>query len=161
MLFNSLSFAAFLAIVFVGYWAIGSQRRAQNILLLVASYIFYGWWDWRYLFLIAGCSAVNFVAGRIIYDSNSKLIRRSSLVVSCLVCVGALCYFKYFNFFIDSFASMIGVFGISWNPLVLNVMLPVGISFFTFQALSYTIDIMLGKLKPTKDWVEFFVIQSH
>lgn len=160
MLFNSLSFAAFLAIVFAGYWVLGNQRRAQNILLLIASYVFYGWWDWRYLFLIAGCSAVNFVAGRIIYESNSKLIRRLSLVVSCLVCVGALCYFKYFNFFIDSFASMLSVFGISYNPLVLNVMLPVGISFFTFQALSYTIDIMLGKLKPTKDWVEFFVFIS-
>jgi len=157
MLFNSLSFALFAVIVFIGYWLLGGRRRAQNLFLLVASYVFYGWWDWRYLFLIVGCSLVNFVAGRIIYESKSCLVRRLALATCCAACLGTLCYFKYFNFFIGSFASLLGMFGIKWNPIVLKVMLPVGISFFTFQALSYTIDIMLGKIKPTKDWVEFFV----
>ena len=160
MLFNSLTFAAFILLAFVGYWALGSHRRLQNLFLLVGSYVFYGWWNWRYLFLIASCSAVNFAAGRIIYESRNRCVRRMALVVCCVVCIGALCYFKYFNFFAESFASLLALVGIKCNPLVLNVMLPVGISFFTFQALSYTIDIMLGKLEPTRDWVEFFVFIS-
>ena len=160
MMFNSLAFAGFLVAVFAGYWLLGERRKAQNLFLLGASYVFYGWWNWRYLFLIAGCSAVNFIAGRIIYNSQKRWVRRLALTVCCVACIGALCYFKYFNFFVESFAAMLGCVGIKWNPLVLNVMLPVGISFFTFQALSYTIDIALGKLKPTRDWVEFFVFIS-
>lgn len=160
MLFNSLTFAVFLLVTFVGYWVLGGRGRWQNLFLLVSSYVFYGWWDWRYLFLIAGCSAVNFTAGWIIYESKSRFVRRMALVACCVVCIGALCYFKYFNFFAESFAALLSFAGIKWNPIVLNVMLPVGISFFTFQALSYTIDIMLGKLKPTRDWVEFFVFIS-
>lgn len=160
MVFNSPEFLIFAVIAFVVYWALGSFRRGQNAFLLVASYVFYGWWNWRYLFLIAGCSAANFIAGRIIYESQSRLVRRLALTACCVVCIGALGVFKYFNFFTDSFAAMFKVLGVSWNPLVLNVMLPVGISFFTFQALSYTIDIMLGKLEPTRDWVEFFVFIS-
>ena len=157
MLFNSLNFALFLPVVFVLYWMLGESVTWQNRLLLVASYLFYGWWDWRYLFLIAGCSLVNFFAGRIIYYSRSRWVRRATLTICCAISLGTLCYFKYFNFFIGSFASLLEAVGIHWNPLVLKVVLPVGISFFTFQALSYTIDIMLGKIKPIKDWVEFFV----
>ena len=160
MVFNSPSFLIFAVLVFAGYWTLGFTRKGQNLLLLVASYVFYGWWNWRYLFLIAACSAVNFIAGRVIYDSKSRWMRRLALIVCCGVCLGALCVFKYYNFFMDSFAALLKAFGVSWNPLVLKVMLPVGISFFTFQALSYTIDIMLGKLKPTRDWVEFFVFIS-
>lgn len=160
MVFNSPSFLIFAILVFTGYWLLGFTRRGQNLFLLVASYVFYGWWNWRYLFLIAACSVVNFVAGRIIYESQRRWVRRLALIVCCVVCLGALCVFKYFNFFMDSFAALLKTFGVSWNPLVLKVMLPVGISFFTFQALSYTIDIMLGKLKPTRDWVEFFVFIS-
>ena len=160
MMFNSLAFAGFLVVVFAGYWMLGGRRRAQNLFLLVASYVFYGWWSWRYLILIAGCSAVNFIAGRVIYESKKIWVRRLALISCCMVCLGTLCYFKYFNFFAESFAAVFACVGIRWNPLVLNVMLPVGISFFTFQALSYTIDIALGKLKPTRDWVEFFVFIS-
>lgn len=160
MVFNSISFLSFFLAVFIGYWSLNGRRRAQNLFLLVASYVFYGMWNWRYLFLIFGCSLVNFVAGKVIYESRSKFVRRLSLTICCIVCLGALCYFKYFNFFIDSFATMMGLFGIKWNPVVLNIMLPVGISFFTFQALSYTIDILIGKLKPTRNWVEFFVFIS-
>lgn len=160
MLFNSLAFAIFLPIVFCGYWMLSHHYRVQNLLLLVASYVFYGWWDWRYLFLIAACSGVNFIAGRIIYKTESRLVRRFSLVVCCIVCLGALCVFKYFNFFIENFEFLMASFGVHFSPLVLNIALPVGISFFTFQALSYTIDIALGNLKPTRDWVEFFVFIS-
>jgi len=157
MLFNSIAFAIFLPIVFAGYWALHGRIRAQNLLLLVASYIFYGWWDWRFLFLIAGCSLINYIAALRIDSSNSKFIRRLWLVSCCVVCLGALVIFKYYNFFIDSFSTMCACIGIHWSPLVLNIALPVGISFFTFQALSYTFDVMLGRLKPTKNWIEYFV----
>lgn len=160
MMFNSLIFAGYLVVVFAGYWLLGGRRRAQNLLLLVASYVFYGWWNWRYLLLIACCSEVNFIAGMVIYKSKRIWIRRLALIICCVISIGVLCYFKYLNFFVESFASLLALGGIRWNPLVLNIMLPVGISFFTFQALSYTIDIALGKLKPTKDWVEFFVFIS-
>ena len=160
MLFNSLIFAMFLPAVFAGYWLMQKNFKAQNLWLLVASYVFYGWWDWRYLFLIAACSTVNFWAGRLIYDSNSKMLRRGLLSLCCLVCLGALGIFKYFNFFTDSFAQLFSLIGVHWSPIVLNIALPVGISFFTFQALSYTIDVALGNLKPTKSWVEFFVFIS-
>lgn len=121
--------------------------------LLVASYVFYGWWDWRFLFLIAGCSAVNFWAGGFIASTDVKWKRRAALSVCVTVCVGALCVFKYCNFFAENLCAIFG-----WNPqsLTFKIVLPVGISFFTFQALSYTIDIALGKLVPTKSWIEFF-----
>ena len=152
MLFNSLIFFVFLPIVFVGYWWIG-ERRWQNAWLLVASYVFYGWWDWRFLFLIAGCSAINFWAGGFIARTEVTWKRRAALVACVSVSIGALCVFKYYNFFAESLCSLFG-----WDPesLTFKIVLPVGISFFTFQALSYTIDIALGKLTPTKSWVEYF-----
>ena len=160
MLFNSLAFCAFLPLVFSLYWLLARSFRLQNLLLLVASYVFYGWWDWRFLFLIAGCSLVNFLSGRFIYASENRMVRRIWLVLCCVVSLGALGVFKYFDFFTTTFAKLLACVGIRWSPLVLNLALPVGISFFTFQALSYTIDIAFGKLKPTKDWVEFFTFIS-
>lgn len=156
MLFNSLSFALFLPIAFAFYWALGKSTRWQNRMLLVASYVFYGWWDWRFLFLIASCSLVNFLAGRYIHKSQRIVARRLWLAGACVVSLGALGVFKYYDFFVESFSQLLSTVGINWSPLVLNLALPVGISFFTFQALSYTIDISLGKLKPTNDWIEFF-----
>ena len=152
MLFNSLTFFIFLPIVFAGYWRIG-ERRWQNVWLLAASYLFYGWWDWRFLFLIAGCSAVNFWAGGFIARTDVKWKRRAALTACVAVCIGALCVFKYYNFFAESLCALFG-----WNPasITFTIVLPVGISFFTFQALSYTIDIALGKLAPTKNWIEYF-----
>lgn len=160
MLFNSLAFAVFLPTVFAGYWLLSSDFRRQNLLLLAASYVFYGWWDVRYLALIAGCSLVNFLAGRLIYESRSKAARRALLSVACIVSLGTLGTFKYFDFFVESFSELLSAAGIRWSPYVLNLALPVGISFFTFQALSYTIDVALGKLKPEKDWVGFFAFIS-
>lgn len=159
MLFNSLAFALFLAVVFAIYWSV-PIRRLQNVFLLVASYVFYGWWDWRYLSLIAGCSAINYLAGNIIGKSKNRWTRRIWLTVACFTSLGTLAIFKYFNFFICSFASMCELVGLCWSPWVLNLALPVGISFFTFQAISYTIDIALGKMKPANNWVEFFAFIS-
>lgn len=160
MLFNSLSFALFMPIVFILYWVLDKHVRWQNWLLLIASYVFYGWWDWRYLFLIAGCSLVNFLAGRRIFELRSRIAQRLWLIFACGVSLGVLGLFKYFDFFVGSFAQLCTCVGIHWSPWVLNLALPVGISFFTFQALSYTIDIYLGKLKPTNDWTEFFAFIS-
>ena len=160
MLFNSLTFLIFAVVVFGGYWML-RKRDWQNAFLLVASYVFYGWWDWRFLFLIGGCSLVNFIAGRIIHESRSPTVRRSALAACCVVCVGALCYFKYANFFLDSLIALVRLVRPEFaSGFALQILLPVGISFFTFQALSYTFDIYFGKLEPTKSWVEFFVFIS-
>lgn len=156
MLFNSLEFFAFLAIVFSAYWIMKNSRKWQNVLLLVASYVFYGWWDVRFLSLIFLCSLVNFICGKLIYITHNKVVKASALTLCCMICVGALCVFKYYNFFADSLKSILTLVGIKADFVTLNIVLPVGISFFTFQALSYTIDIALGKLKPSKSWVEFF-----
>lgn len=160
MLFNSLEFLIFLIIVFGAYWAAAKSYKIQNLLLLVASYVFYGWWDWRFLFLIAGCSTVNFLGGLIIEKCESRVVRRMVLTV----CIGAslvtLGIFKYYNFFAESLSEIISLMGIKSDFATLHIVLPVGISFFTFQALSYTIDIALGKLRATKDPVEFFAFIS-
>ncbi len=157
MLFNSLTFLIFLPIVLVGYWWLcGRSYKWQNVWLLIASYVFYAWWDWRCLFLIIGVSLVNFLAGWFIAESQNKFLRRSLLTLCCLSCLGILGAFKYYNFFVESLLGVypsLGQYGFS----TIQIILPVGISFFTFQALSYTIDISLGKIKPTKDFVEFFV----
>ncbi len=160
MLFNSVAFALFLPIVFGVYWALCRNLKWQNRWLLLASYVFYGWWDWRYLFLIAGCSLVNFVAGWVIAETDKQWVRRLALTVCCVVCLSVLVVFKYYNFFVESFAALFSLVGIHWNPMVLQILLPVGISFFTFQALSYTIDIFLGKLRATCNWVDFFLFIS-
>ncbi len=156
MLFNSLVFFVFLPIVFAGYWWIG-ERKKQNLWLLVASYVFYAWWDCRFLMLLAGCSAVNYWAGGYIARTEEKWKRRAALGVSIGVCIGALCVFKYYNFFADSLCALFG-----WNPetVTFKIVLPVGISFFTFKALSYTFDIALGKIQPTKSIVDFFAFIS-
>ncbi len=160
MLFNSIAFALFLPVTLAVYWCLWRSIRWQNRWLLAASYLFYGWWDWRYLFLIAGCSAVNFISGWGIASTEKKWLRRLLLTLCCVLCLAVLMTFKYYNFFVESFAALFLLVGIEWHPLVLNILLPVGISFFTFQALSYTIDVFLGRLKPTTSIVEFFTFIS-
>lgn len=155
MLFNSLIFALFLPCALLIYWSLAKSFRAQNLFLFLASYLFYGWWDWRYLFLIAGCSAANFVAAQLIAHSPSQLLRKYYLAFCCLLCLCVLCAFKYYNFFVESFSALFRVVGIEWHPLMLQMMLPVGISFFTFQALSYTFDVYFKKMQPTRNVVEF------
>lgn len=156
MLFNSLDFAIFFPIVFVLYWVASKNLTLRNILLLVSSYVFYGWWDWRFLFLIIISSLVDFIIGQQIHKTGEKRKKRNYLWISLLVNLGFLIYFKYANFFIETFVDSFRLFGKEIEVSTLNIILPVGISFYTFQTLSYTIDVYRGQLKPTKDPLAFF-----
>lgn len=160
MLFNSLDFAIFFPIVFALYWIVSKNLTLRNILLLVSSYVFYGWWDWRFLFLIAFSSIIDFIIGQKIYNTDNQKHRKRFLTLSLLVNLGFLVYFKYSNFFIDTFVDSFKLFGKDLEIGTLNIILPVGISFYTFQTLSYTIDIYRKQLKPTKDWLAFFSFVS-
>src|SRR5690606_33426194 len=156
MLFNSIDFAIFFPLVFILYWVIAKNLTFRNILILVASYVFYGWWDWRFLFLIFISSVVDFIVGQQIYKTESAIKKRFYLVISLLINLGFLFYFKYTNFFIETFVDSFRLFGKELEVSTLNIILPVGISFYTFQTLSYTIDIYRNQLKPTKDPLAFF-----
>lgn len=151
MQFNSIPFLVFLPLVFAVYWALG--RRAQNLFLIAASYLFYGWWDWRFLGLIFLSSLVDFVAGRAIETRRSP---RAWLGVSLAVNLGALGVFKYLDFGIESFARLLAGLGFEPHLETLSLILPVGISFYTFQTLSYTIDVYRGRIRATGDPVAFF-----
>ncbi|MGD8413451.1 MAG: MBOAT family protein, partial [Candidatus Latescibacterota bacterium] len=157
MLFNSLEFAAFLPTVFLLYWFVLNRSvRGQNLFILVASYVFYGWWDWRFLALIIVSSTVDYAVGLRLPSATGKVDRRILLGCSLLVNLGMLGFFKYFDFFAASLAEALGAIGIVISPFTLNVVLPVGISFYTFQTLSYTIDVYRRKIEPTRDWIAFF-----
>ena len=156
MLFNSIDFAIFLPIVFVLYWWIGRENiRSQNVLIVLASYLFYGWWDWRFLSLILFSTVVDYTIGRLLARDYPAGKRKALLWLSLAVNLGLLGYFKYFNFFLDSFTTAFTFFGHSLPISGLNIVLPVGISFYTFQTLSYTIDVYRGKLEPTRDFIAF------
>ena len=156
MLFNSLEFAIFYPIVFLAYWILSGRKTTRNAFLLMASYFFYGWWDWRFLILIVISSLVDFLVGLSIHRTDKKARRRLLLGISLIVNLGLLGFFKYTNFFIETFLDSFRLFGKSLEISTLNIILPVGISFYTFQTLSYTIDIYRDKIKPTKDILAFF-----
>lgn len=161
MLFNSLSFLVFLPIVFFVYWFVLSKKlRLQNAFLVLASYVFYGWWDWRFLSLIAASSFVDFIIGILLSKISGMVGRKLLLSFSLFFNLGLLIYFKYANFFISSFVSMLSDFGIESNVGALSIILPVGISFYTFQTLSYSIDVYRRKMEPTTDMVVFFAYVS-
>lgn len=161
MLFNSLEFFVFLPIVFAIYWGINRNYHvARNLVLLFASYFFYGWWDWRFLGLIFFSSILDFAIAKKISQSNSKSNRKLLLILSFTVNLGFLAFFKYYDFFIDNFSEAFRFFGYEISPSRLSVILPVGISFYTFQTLSYTIDVYRNKLKPTNDLIAFFSFVS-
>lgn len=161
MLFNSIDFAIFLPIVFLLYWVIGRKNiRAQNILIVIASYVFYGWWDWRFLFLILLSTVVDYLIGLALEKYDKERNRKMLLWTSLLINLGLLGFFKYFNFFIDNFTSAFSFFGHPIGGYSLNIILPVGISFYTFQTLSYTIDVYNKKLKPTADFISFSAFVS-
>ena len=157
MLFNSLEYFLFLPIVFFLYWFVFKKDfKLQNLLILISSYVFYGWWDWRFLSLIFLSTVADYFVGLKIYDSQDDKVRKSYLWVSILFNLGLLGFFKYFNFFIDSWIDLLGSFGYEQKSVwTLNVILPVGISFYTFQTMSYSFDIYYKKLKPTKDFISF------
>lgn len=156
MLFNSLDFAIFFPVVFLLYWVLAKRLTARNILILLASYTFYGWWDWRFLILIIISSLVDFLVGKRLYLEGNKTKRKLLLLVSLGVNLGFLGYFKYANFFIENFVDAFSLFGNNLEGSTLNIILPVGISFYTFQTLSYTIDIYRKQLKPTNNALAFF-----
>jgi alginate O-acetyltransferase complex protein AlgI len=156
MLFNSIDFAIFLPIVFLLYWFVFNKNlRIQNLLILVSSYVFYGWWDWRFLFLIAFSSILDYLVGLGLMDQNDPSKRKFLLWTSIIINIGLLGFFKYYNFFIDSFVDSFAFFGRTIEARTLDIILPVGISFYTFQTLSYTIDVYKRKLEPTKDFIGF------
>ncbi len=161
MLFNTIDFAIFLPIVFILYWFVVNRNlRWQNFLLVVASYVFYGWWDWRFLSLILFSTLVDYLVGLRLKNEERLGRRRFLLWISIVVNLGFLGFFKYYNFFLDNFVSAFTFFGYEIHANSLNVVLPVGISFYTFQTLSYTIDVYRRKLEPTRDFIEFAAFVS-
>lgn len=161
MLFNSFEFLIFFPVVFLLYWYVFQKHlKAQNAFILVASYVFYGWWDWRFLGLIAFSSLVDYWTGLKLGQEEDDFKRKVYLGISLGVNLGLLGFFKYFNFFIDSTIQAINALGFQANEYSLQLILPVGISFYTFQTMSYTIDIYRKQMVPTKDPVAFFAYVS-
>ena len=157
MLFNSVDFVFYLIIVFTLYWFVFNKRtQTRNLFLLVVSYIFYGWWEWKFLILIAFSSFVDFSCGLKIRKTQSKKLKKKWLILSLTTNLGLLGVFKYFNFFSNSFADILTSIGFNVHPITLKIMLPVGISFYTFQTLSYTIDVYRGKITPCSNPITFF-----
>lgn len=156
MLFNSIDFVIFLPLVFILYWFVTHRSLTlQNLLIVAASYVFYAWWDWRFLGLIALSTAVDFLVAKQLQHSEQAMRRRLLLAISLVFNLGLLCFFKYFNFFIDSWVSAWAGLGIAMQVSTLHIILPVGISFYTFQTLSYTIDVYRRQLRATEDLVQF------
>ena len=161
MLFNSLEFVWFLPLVFAFYWLIGvKQLKLQNVLILAASYLFYGWWDWRFLSLVFFSSVIDYLIGVQMGKTLEARKRKWLLAISMIVNLGFLGFFKYCDFFITGFGDIVELFGAQANYTTLGIIVPVGISFYTFQTMSYTIDVYRRKLEPTKDVLAFFAFIS-
>lgn len=160
MLFNSIDFAIFLPIVFILYWFLTRKNlKFQNFLITIASYVFYGWWDWRFLSLIIFSTVVDYSVGVKLRNQENQ-VKRMLLWTSICVNLGFLGFFKYYNFFLDNFVSAFSFFGTEIQANTLNIILPVGISFYTFQTLSYTIDVYKRKIEPTRDFIAFSAFVS-
>lgn len=153
MIFNSFTFAIFAVIVFGLYW--GPLKGRQNLLLLAASYLFYGWWDWRFLSLILLSMAVDFTVGKKLGTSTEQAARKRWLTLSLVVNLSLLGVFKYANFFVDSFESAAQSLGLGTSGIAIDVLLPVGISFYTFQTISYSFDIYRRRLDPSSSLIDF------
>jgi D-alanyl-lipoteichoic acid acyltransferase DltB (MBOAT superfamily) len=161
MLFNSLGFLVFLPSVFILYWfAANRSYKLQNIFILIASYFFYACWDWRFLFLLIFSTILDYSTGRKIYQSQSKQLRKLWLAISVVLNLGFLGFFKYYNFFAESFAALLQSMGFKPHFSSLNIILPIGISFYTFHGLSYVFDIYNKKIKPTTNFINYSVFVS-
>jgi len=156
MYFNSIDFAIFLPTVFILYWFVFRKLRFQNVLLILSSYLFYGWWDWRFLFLLFFSTLLDYCSGIKIYNAHSKKFKKVWLWTSVTINLGFLAFFKYYNFFIDSLIDT----GINIQPSSLQLILPVGISFYTFHGLSYVIDIYYNRIKPEYNFVTYALFVS-
>lgn len=157
MLFNSIEYLLFLPTVFLIYWSLSKSYKIQNLFILIVSYLFYGWWDWRFLILIAFTTLCSFASGIVLERTEGKrliqkIVSASNIILNLVI----LCIFKYYNFFGENFTALCNFFGFETHWTTINILLPVGISFYTFQALSYTIDVYQHKIKPTSDIIAFF-----
>lgn len=162
MFFNSLAFAVFLPIVFFLYWFVFNKTKsAQNALLIVASYYFYSCWDWRFLFLLVFSTFLDYYTGIQIEKGKSERSRKFWFWLSIVVNLGFLGVFKYYNFFASSFSDLLNSVGIQASPILLNVILPVGISFYTFHGLSYVIDIYFKRIKAEYNFVDYSLFVSY
>lgn len=162
MLFNSLSFLLFLPIVFILYWWVNNKALSlQNGLLLVASYFFYACWDWRFLFLLLFSTALDYFTGLKMAQAKNEGNKKTWFWLSIIVNLGFLGVFKYYNFFADSFAEALAGFGFQANFWTLKVILPVGISFYTFHGLSYVIDIYKGRIQPEKNIITYSLFVAY
>ena len=157
MLFNSIDYLIFLPTVFFIYWTLlKNSVKFQNWLILTESIVFYGWWDWRYLSLLVISSLTDYLVGIKLSTTTDFNLRKRYLYLSLFFNLGLLCFYKYFNFFIESFVNASYALGIHPNITSLNIILPVGISFYTFQTLSYTIDVYRNQLKAERNLVVYF-----
>ncbi|PHR45584.1 MAG: membrane-bound O-acyltransferase family protein [Fluviicola sp.] len=159
MLFNSFIFFIFLGAILPIFYFL-PNKQSKNIFLVISSYFFYGYWDWRFCGLLAISTVIDFYIGRKIYETKNTKKRKLFLIISLVSNLGILAFFKYFNFFVDSFVTISENIGWNVDFLHLNILLPVGISFYTFQTLSYTIDVFKKKLEPTKNFIDFALFVS-
>lgn len=161
MLFNSIAFAVFLPVVFMLYWGLaGKNLRWQNLLLLAASYFFYGCWDYRFMFLLLFSTGLDYFTGLQIERSARASARKAWLVISVVINLGLLGFFKYYNFFVENFTGLLHAFGYRGSTWLLHIILPLGISFYTFHGLSYVFDIYRNKIKPTHSFIDYAVFVS-
>lgn len=158
MLFNSVIFVLFFAFTYALYLIL--NHRMQNLFLLVMSYVFYTWWDWRFAGLILASTLIDYAAGLFIEHASTSAKKKMFLFISVCSNLGILFFFKYFNFFAESFTELFNIIGFSPDPVTLRIILPVGISFYTFQSMSYTIDLYRGSLKPTRNFINFALYVS-
>lgn len=159
MNFNSPIFFVFLSLVFLIYWKL--RRRKQNAFLLFCNYVFYGWWDWRFLLLIFASSLIDFIIGRKIFQTSAPRKKKQLLLASLVVNLVILGFFKYFNFFAESLQDLLSILGLPHLSFAtLRIILPLGISFYTFQKMTYAIEIYQGKIRPAESAVEFFAFVS-
>jgi alginate O-acetyltransferase complex protein AlgI len=162
MLFNSLSFLLFLPWVYVLYWFVfPNQLKRQNIMLLLASYLFYSFWDWRFLFLLLFSTGLDYYSGLFMADAKSQVQKRFWFWISIGINLGFLGVFKYYDFFATSFAEMLAQMGWKVNVVLLQIILPVGISFYTFHGLSYVIDIYKNRITPERNFVNYALFVSY
>lgn len=160
MIFNSIAFAVFLPVVFVLYWFVFKRLNYQNILLLAASYLFYGWWDWRFLFLLVFSTSLDYYTGIKMFEAHTKATKKMWFWLSIWINLGFLGFFKYYNFFATSVSASLDSLGFHVSPATLSIILPVGISFYTFHGLSYVIDIYNDRIEPERNVVTYSLFVS-
>jgi alginate O-acetyltransferase complex protein AlgI len=160
MTFNSAEYSIFFLIVFAAYWLLKQRLAAQNVLLLVANYVFYGWWNWRFLFILMGISAVGFFGGITIEKAENVQKKKLLSAVSIFLIGSTLVVLKYYNFFVDSVNSTANLFGYETNFDVVKLFLPIGLSYYVFQSIGYVVDVYRGKTESQKNWLTYFAYIS-